>query len=167
MRRQETPVDRSIVPALKAIARKSPYFTKREVLFEVLRRRGLSEAVKELRQSFPGYGFDELIMRYIDGEVGRALQAKDVRGIRLYECYTTTANGERRWRLLRAMTREDLARVVQDLRDLRSQIDAKLKVYDLFLSELGRLSPSATVDDVYNVVTRRLTMTVQSQEQAS
>lgn len=42
--------------------------------------------------------------------------------------------------------------------------DAKVKVYEAFIVELGRRGSDATVEDVYDAVTRRLSLAVAVEE---
>lgn len=148
-------IDEAVGPAIKAVARRGPYFTKREVVIEVLRRRGLRELVVELRRAYVGQELDLVVLRYVEIVVTRGLQIRDEHRVRVYECYSV-GNGERRWQPLRSMNGEDLKRVVVDLRALREQVDAKLHVYEALLAELERKPKVASVDEIYIDTLRRL-----------
>src|SRR5262245_56419226 len=109
----ESRLQRAVEPAVKAVARRcrDSYFTKSEVVREVLRRADLANAVIEIRRSYLGAGLDQAILSYVDSAAGRALRARDENGIRLYECYPV-GQSEYRWRRLRDMRLGDLDRVI-------------------------------------------------------
>lgn len=143
---------RFVDPSLKHVARSSAYFTRKDVIREVMRRAGVIDAVIDVRRRYRGLDLDQLIVAQIGELVSDALRQRDAHGIRVFECYSVPG-GERRWRRLRDMNRADLARVVEECRVLRDQIDAKLRVYERLLNAL---EDGATVDAVYDTVVKKI-----------
>lgn len=136
----------TIRPALRAVSKGQPYFLKREVVNEVLRRADIATAVIEIRRTWRGRGLDEAILGYVDTEVGKALRRRDDRGLRMYECYT--AGSQHRWRRLVEMDATDLRRVIDDMTTLRDQLDAKVRAYSILLERMEARGATARVSEV-------------------
>lgn len=154
-RRTETIVDKLIEPAVKEIAARPGYFTKREVVAAVLQRRDLGQVLREIRSKFVGYGIDELVVRYIEGEVGKVLQQRDAYGIRLYECYAAEP-GVYRWRAFKRMTLSELDEVIESTRTQVQKLNAKLAQYEIFREALAKRPGGTRIESVYEAVVRRL-----------
>ncbi len=154
MAKEDIPLDQLIVPTLKAIARTGPYFTTREVVSAILRKKGLSDAIADIRRAHPGQRFDIVIMRYVEDGVAHALRARDEHGLRIYECYRTES-GAVRWMPFRSMRIYEVRRTLSDARVLRDNLIAKVALLEAVLAELERAKRNATVDDVYGRIIRR------------
>jgi len=137
-----------VKPALRTVARRETYFTKREIVREVLRRADIAEAVIEIRRAYRGRGLDEAVLSFIDVEVGKALRQRDPRGLRLFECYTD--GREKRWRRFTEMRLADVERVTAELEQLRDRLDAKVRAYTIVMELLRERGPDASVAEVYD-----------------
>lgn len=144
-----TLVDRLVVRGVKEVAQRPGYFTKKEVVREVLSRQDLGVVLKEIRQEHPGYGLDQCVVGFVSARVSEELQQRDAYGLRLYECYRD-AEGQFRWRRLRSMTRKDLDRVLSSIDTQVEQLSNKRKLYQALRDALA--ASAETVDAVYERV---------------
>lgn len=150
-------LDQLASSSLKRVAKRpAPYFTRDEIRVDMLKRKGLAEALIDVRRAHRFLALDEAILRYIDQAIGRALQSKDDRGVRLYESYSAGI-GARRWRRFTSMTAPDLSRVIEEHVALRDAIDDKIALYQLTLDEMRRTG-SQSVAEVYEFVVATLGM---------
>lgn len=92
MARKKTYIDSQIEPAIEKIVKESgaSYFTKKDVVDQINKVRKVASLLNDLQKRHSGVGADEIVLRYIEAAVGRALQKKDANGLRVYEC---TARG--------------------------------------------------------------------------
>jgi hypothetical protein len=157
--RMNQKVEELIKPCLRTVAKReaASYFTKREVVIEVIRRANLTDVLSDVRVRYAASEIDSMVLGYIDHLVGSALRAHDGNGLRVYECYNV-GNSQRRWRRFRSMTAADLRSVLTEHYALRDQIEQKITLYEAMLREMERTGPNATVGQVCGVVTRRLSM---------
>ena len=157
MTKQKTKIDNLIEPALLKVARRTTsYFSKSDILNEVMNNKHLAKVLTDLRNKYGEWKLDQLIKRYVGTRVGQALQQRDTNGIRVYECYAV-GKPERRWLPLRAMTAVTLRNVMQQTRVQARQLTVKDEGYHILLAELEKLGqPNATVDDVYDKVIKNI-----------
>lgn len=154
MTRERIYIDNLIEPAVTAVMRRTPrgsYFRKSEVLAQVIRHQEFGDVLKSLRDGWKGWGIDTVVLRYIDARIGAVLQQRDSFGIRRFECWAVN-EPERRWMPFTALTANTLRVVMQQTRTQARKLTLKGEGYELFLAELERLGPNATVADVYDRV---------------
>lgn len=149
----ETLVDRLIVRSVREVAERPGYFTKKEVVRDVLARQDLGVVLREIRLGHPGYGLDQCVVGYVGSRVGEELQRRDAYGIRMYECYRDS-EGNFRWRRLKTMTRKDLDRVLASIDMQVDHLLSKRRTYQAFREALA--GTARTVGDVYEAVVTRL-----------
>ena len=149
-------IEQQIEPAIQKVVARSngSYFTKREVVSEVLSVGKLRDLMKRLRQ-YSALGVDEFIKKHLENAVGQALQKRDSNGLRIYECYSA-GRRQRRWMPLRAMTANDLRAVMQATRVESRALANKAEGYEMMITELEKLSAAATVNSVYDAVVPKI-----------
>lgn len=157
MARKKTYIDSQIEPAIEKVVKKSgaSYFTRKDVVDQIKKVRRVSSLLDDLQRRHAGVGADEIVLRYIDDAVGRALQKKDANGLRVYECYSA-GERQRRWMRFRAMTADQLRVAMQAANRGARELQLKAEGYQLILDELEKGPPGATVDDVYDEVVPRI-----------
>lgn len=148
-----TLIDRLVIRCVRDVAQRPSYFTKQEVVREVLGRHDLGTVLREIRQGHPGYGLDQCIVGYVGARVSEELQQRDTYGIRLYECYRD-GQGTFRWRQLKTMTRKDLDRVLTSIDTHIDHLQGKRQTYRAFREAL--VGTAKTVGDIYEQVVTRL-----------
>jgi len=144
-----TSLDQRITTALRQV-QDQPYFYKSEVAAALFGMRDVAEMLKGLRKRYPEWRLDQIVRRDVETQIGRRLQDKDRRGIRLYECYAV-GGPERRWMLFTSMPAEALQKVINETRELGSRIDRKIALYTR-LHAVCLARPGATVGDVIDEV---------------
>lgn len=146
-------IDRACMKAVKRVARAAggSYFYRSQVRAEVYRSDNIGPSIAEIRRSYRALALDDAVIRYIDIAIGRALQAKDDRGLRIYECYSV-GHGERRWYRLLDMHLLDIRRLLRDAKSMKAHLEDRIALYELVAEEMERLGPEATVAEVYDSV---------------
>lgn len=158
MRKAKNRIKNLIEPAVARVAgRSSPYFWKSSIYNEVLKTAGLAKALADIETRHARWGFHERIKRDIDHLIGQALRRRDPKGLRVYECYRSEGESERRWFPFRAMTADTLRAVMRATRTQERSFHIKGEAYHIMLEALEALGkPDATVDDVYDAASLRI-----------
>ena len=156
------PIDKRIDSAVKEIVEgygSSKYFTKDKVVGEICARKLFSRPLGQLAKQFPGTGFDEIVVEYIEKRLSSFLQQnltyQSARGpikVRVYENYAA-GTGPRRWRPLQSMSATELRTCLAARTQKRASDDRVIRVYqrllNLLLEMLGEKKSEATVKDVW------------------
>lgn len=154
---QRTALDYVIIEHIQGISDKRGFFSVDDVLHAVISDSRIASVVRRLRDEFDKrYKLDVLFARYVKGEIRKHMhQARDVNGIRVYECYSD-GHGDYRWQRLKYMTRQDLRAIIAERRVLVGRITAQIKRYEIMLSELDKYNERTIVDTVYEDATKRI-----------
>ena len=113
----------------------------------------------QLAKQFPGTGFDEIVVEYIERRLAGFLQqtktystAKGPLKVRVYENYGS-GQGPRRWQPLQAMAASGLRVCIAARRQKTASDQRVIRVYErlltLLLEMLGQKQSDATVKDVW------------------
>ena len=151
MTREKTKIDNLIQPTIEAVARRAGargYFWKSSIVNEIVGNKGLAPVLLEVRRRSGAWKLHELVVRYIETAVGRALQQRDADKLRIYECYAA-GEPEQRWQTLNFMTANSLRLVMMRARHEKEKFRRKETGYGVLLEELEKLGqPNAVVGEI-------------------
>ena len=132
------------------------YFFKNEVLMLAMNNKAIAQAREMLRKIKPD--FEAFFVKSMNTYIGKALQARDSQGLRVYECYAA-GDPERRWMRFTSMNAEHIRSVLSATKRQGEEIMTKAEVLEVFLVALEAVGSNATVIEVYGAVVETLKKT--------